>query len=50
MEARFDTHSRFKSRVPVQALRMLLFHFSSLKTAHAALLLSEDSSLKREKA
>jgi hypothetical protein len=50
MDARFDKQSRFKSRVPVQALRMLLFHFSSLKTPHAALLVCEDSSLKREKA
>jgi hypothetical protein len=50
MDARFDRNSRFKSRVPVQALRMLGFHFGSLKTAQAALLVREDSSLKREKA
>jgi hypothetical protein len=30
-DARFGRHSRFESRVPVQALRMLLLHFSSLK-------------------
>jgi hypothetical protein len=48
MDARFERHSRFKSRIQVRALRMLLFHFSSLKTAHAALLVCEDSSLKRE--
>ena len=50
MGARFDRHLRFQSRVSVQALRMLRFHFSSLKTDHAALLACEDSSLKREKA
>jgi hypothetical protein len=50
MDARFDRHSRFKSRVPVRALWMLLFHFGSLKTAHAALLVCEHSSLKRERA
>jgi len=37
-DARFDRPSRFKSRVPAQPFRMLLFHFASLKTAHAALL------------
>lgn len=48
MDARFDRHSRLESRIPVRARRMLLFHFSSLKTAHAALLVCEDSSSKRE--
>jgi hypothetical protein len=50
MDARFDRHSRFKSRVPVRALRMLLFHFSSFETTHAVLLFTEVSSSKREKA
>jgi hypothetical protein len=50
MDARFDRHSRFDSRVPVQALSVLRFHFSSLKTVQAALLAGDDSSLKREKA
>jgi hypothetical protein len=49
MDAGFDRHSRFKNRVPERALRMSLFHLSSLKTAHAALLVCEDSSSKREK-
>jgi hypothetical protein len=50
MDAGFDKHSRFKSRVPVRALRMLLFHFGSFKLTHAALLVCEGASLKREKA
>jgi len=49
MDARFDRHLRFERPGLVQALRMLLFHFSSLKTAHAALLACEGSSSKREK-
>jgi hypothetical protein len=50
MDARFGRRSRFKRHVSVQALSMLLFHFSSLKTAHAALFFTEGSSSKREKA
>jgi hypothetical protein len=50
MDARFDRHSRGESRIQVWALRILLFHFSSLKTAHAALFFTEGSSSKREKA
>jgi len=49
MHARFDRPSRFKSRVPAQPLRMLLFHFGSLNTSRRVIGY-KDSSLKPEQA